>query len=541
MAADPVSKVLAHLHHSVLPGDSACLTDGQLLECFLARRDAAAFEALVRRHGAMVLGVCRRIVGHSQDAEDAFQATFLVLLRKGESVRPREAVGSWLHGVACRTALRARTVQVRRRTREKQVRDLPELAAKEEENRAELWPVLDQELSGLPEKLRLPIVLCDLEGRTRREVARQLRVPDGTLSNRLEKGRRLLARRLARRGVTLSAAAAGVLLAQEAAATTLPTSLAAATVQAAAGAAVGPLSTGLISASVVSLTQEVLRAMFLNKLKIVLVFLVAALLASVGAGMALGPSADAQETRTEKPAPPPGAPDGEKEKLAKENQRLKEELQALRDQLAVAKATAELRAVEAAQLMEQINRLQKEILSLKSKLEDPKREPGVPAQVRIGAPAGMKVWVASGKAKFSKEPTVEAPGRLNLQEGQTHRLKLANIPEHPGLELYPTVEVVSGDDRGRTFLAHNAIPVEFVEEDFDQVTKGKMLVTRVLYLPAAKGRQPGLEDARPTADTIVSYRLEPGYDAVEEAKKRGSILAVVRLGDIDLESPTPKP
>src|SRR5262249_55206347 len=149
MAADPVSKVLAHLQHSILPGDSACLTDGQLLECFLARRDAAAFDALVRRHGAMVLGVCRRIVGHSQDAEDAFQATFLVLLRKGESVRPREAVGSWLHGVACRTALRARTVRVRQRTKEKQVDELPELAAEPEENRAELWPVLDQELSGL--------------------------------------------------------------------------------------------------------------------------------------------------------------------------------------------------------------------------------------------------------------------------------------------------------------------------------------------------------------------------------------------------------
>src|SRR5262249_46346895 len=153
---------------------------------------------------------------------------------------------------------------------------------------------------------------CDLEGRTRREVARQLRVPDGTLSNRLAKGRRLLARRLARRGVTLSAAAAGVVLAQEAAATTLPTGLAAATLRAAAGALVGPLSTGLISASVVSLTQEVLRAMFLNKLKVALVFFAAALLASVGAGVALGPSADAQETRTEKSAPPPGAPDGEK-------------------------------------------------------------------------------------------------------------------------------------------------------------------------------------------------------------------------------------
>src|SRR5689334_9992222 len=125
MASSPVSRVIQHLRGALLAREDGGLTDGQLLECFVSRREEAAFEALVRRHGPMVLGVCRRVLRCDHDAEDAFQATFLVLVRKAASVVPRELVGNWLYGVAHRTALKARSMAARRRAVERQVRDMP--------------------------------------------------------------------------------------------------------------------------------------------------------------------------------------------------------------------------------------------------------------------------------------------------------------------------------------------------------------------------------------------------------------------------------
>src|SRR5437660_2715419 len=146
-------------------------SDGQLLHGFCTRRDEAAFAALVRRHGPMVLGVCRRVLRNEHDAEDAFQATFLVLARKAASVRPREMVGNWLYGVAYRTALEARRAAARRRRKESQVRE-PAQAETADDRWQELRPVLDRELAGLPDRYRVALVLCDLEGKTRKEVAR---------------------------------------------------------------------------------------------------------------------------------------------------------------------------------------------------------------------------------------------------------------------------------------------------------------------------------------------------------------------------------
>src|SRR5262249_9807142 len=147
-------------------------TDGQLLECFLRRRDKAALELLIRRHGPMVWGICRRVLPSHHDAEDAFQTTFLVLIRKAASLTSRELLANWLHGVAYQTALKARQTVARRRQREKQVVELPEPQAMEPDSGQELHQVLDQELSRLPEKYRLLILLCDLQNRTRKEVAR---------------------------------------------------------------------------------------------------------------------------------------------------------------------------------------------------------------------------------------------------------------------------------------------------------------------------------------------------------------------------------
>src|SRR6516162_3877444 len=163
------SGFLRRVRTAVLTRDGGGLTDAHLLSCFIERRDAAAFEALVRRHGPMVFGVCRRVLGDSHDAEDAFQATFLALVRKAASLASRELVGHWLYGVAHRTALYCRRTASRRRAVEKQVQHMPEREVVDPEPRHDLRRLLDQELSRLPGVYRLPVVLCELGGKTRQE------------------------------------------------------------------------------------------------------------------------------------------------------------------------------------------------------------------------------------------------------------------------------------------------------------------------------------------------------------------------------------
>ena len=170
-----MNKVLDYIHRTLAPPDGG-LTDGQLLARFIASRDEPSFALLVRRHGPMVWRLCLRVLGHVQDAEDAFQAAFLVLACKAASVVKRESVGSFLYGVAYRTALDAKAINARRRSREKQVEEMPH----PEVTPGDLtdWrPWLDRELSRLPEKYRIAVILFDLEGRTRKEAARQLKVP----------------------------------------------------------------------------------------------------------------------------------------------------------------------------------------------------------------------------------------------------------------------------------------------------------------------------------------------------------------------------
>src|SRR5262249_49915225 len=157
------------------------------------------FAALLRRHGPMVWGVCRRLLPCTHDAEDAFQATFLVLVRKADSVVPRGRVGNWLYGVAYRTALEARSAASRRRARELQTARPAHVT--NEQPDPDLWALLDEELRRLPDNFRAAVVLCDLEGRTRKEAAQQLGWSEGTLSGRLARARELLAKRLTRRGV----------------------------------------------------------------------------------------------------------------------------------------------------------------------------------------------------------------------------------------------------------------------------------------------------------------------------------------------------
>jgi RNA polymerase sigma factor (sigma-70 family) len=301
MASDQPS-VLRHLRRAALLADGGGMTDGQLLECFVARRDEAAFEALVRRHGSMVLGVCRRVLRHPQDAEDAFQAAFLVLARKAASIRRRELLGNWLYGVAYRTALDARAAAARRRAHERQVSAMPEPEARDSADVGDdLRPLLDQELHRLPNRYRVPVVLCDLEGRTRREAARQLGVPEGTLSGRLTTARRILARRLARRGVSLSAGALAAALSQCAASACVPSPLVASTVKAAAGGA----AAAVVSARVVVLAEGVVKTMFATRLKSTI-----ALLLMVGVIFGAGLVAHQPGATEQPPETPWKAPDG---------------------------------------------------------------------------------------------------------------------------------------------------------------------------------------------------------------------------------------
>jgi RNA polymerase sigma factor (sigma-70 family) len=279
-----MSGVLRYLSRAALLYQADQLSDGQLLERFLARRDEAAFEALVKRHGSMVLGVCRRVLHNPHDTEDAFQATFLVLIRKAATIVPRDDVGNWLYGVAYRTALEARTAAARRRAKERRVTRMPRPEVSDEEVWTDLRDLLDQELSRLPDKYRAPIVLCDLEGKTRKAAARQLGWREGTLSWRLARARRLLADHLTRRGVALSGGALALTLARNAAGASVPVPLVARTVTAATTVVRPIIAAGVISAQVLALTEGVLKTMLLAKLKVATAVLL--LIASIGAGAA---------------------------------------------------------------------------------------------------------------------------------------------------------------------------------------------------------------------------------------------------------------
>jgi RNA polymerase sigma factor (sigma-70 family) len=263
-----MSAVLQRLRRAALGQDGGGMSDGKLLECFLARREEAAFEALVRRHGPMVWSVCRRVLHNTHDAEDAFQAAFLVLVRKASSLRSRDTVGNWLYGVAFHTALKARAAAMKRHAKEAQAGARLRLKGASQEIASDFYSILDQELSRLPEKYREAIVLCDLEGKTRVDAARQVGIAEGTLSGRLTTARKTLAQRLTRRGLTLSGGAVALALGQSTLAASVPIPLLASTVRAAACLTAGQAAAGVISAEVAALTKGVLKTMVLGKLKL---------------------------------------------------------------------------------------------------------------------------------------------------------------------------------------------------------------------------------------------------------------------------------
>jgi len=249
-------------------GSAAGLPDGRLLDRFADGPGAvaeAAFAALVERHGSMVLRVCRQVLGDPHDAEDAAQAAFLVLARKARSIRRSDSVASWLHGVAFRVATRAKADAARRRNRERRG---AELAARPEggDGPSEAWPELHEELGRLPEKFRLPIVLCHLEGLSHEQAAGRLGCPVRTVQSRLSRGRERLRARLARRGLGPAAGLVAAALTPDAASATMPGAWTHATSMAAARYAAGGASAA-VSEEVAALAGGVLKAMMLKKLK----------------------------------------------------------------------------------------------------------------------------------------------------------------------------------------------------------------------------------------------------------------------------------
>jgi RNA polymerase sigma factor (sigma-70 family) len=262
------------------------LSDGQLLALFGRQGQCAAFEELVRRHGAMVFGVCRRVAGNHHDAEDAFQATFWVLARKAKADqigRPDALVG-WLYGVAYNVARKAKAKGVRRREKESGAVARQEHRSASEEAAREWREVLDAELNRLPTRYRALLIQCDFEGKTMQEAADLLGRPVGTVKGQLSRAREMLRKRLVKRGLTTAASALAGWLAEEAA-SAAPAALVAATVKGIAAWAAGEATAaGAFSVSVVALTEEMMRSLLMSKIK----FMVAVLAAVLVLGSAGG-------------------------------------------------------------------------------------------------------------------------------------------------------------------------------------------------------------------------------------------------------------
>jgi RNA polymerase sigma factor (sigma-70 family) len=320
MATTQLGTLLRHIEQLTAGRGVYHGTDRQLLDDFTARRDEAAFAALVSRHGPMVLRVCRRVLHHEQDAEDAFQATFLVLARNTGSIRQRDTLGNWLHGVAYRTAMKAKRTAARRRNHEARLRAVgPQTAASPTWD--ETQAVLDEEIQRLPPCFREAFVRCILEGKSGLETAAELGCKEGTVRSRVKRARRLLQQQLARRGIKLAALLAALSVAESAARAALPATLARATIRFGLLVAAGEPAAGVIPSHVAALATGVIRAMFLTKAKIATTVLFSLGLLIAGGTLAYQ-SLAAQEKDTPAAAAKQAAPSAPKAQIQRQAARV---------------------------------------------------------------------------------------------------------------------------------------------------------------------------------------------------------------------------
>jgi RNA polymerase sigma factor (sigma-70 family) len=293
--------LLRYIHRLATAEENCSLPDAELLGRFVRNGSEDAFGMLVRRHGRLVWGVCRRVLYREQDAEDAFQATFVVLANKAASLRHPEMLGSWLFGVARRIALKARS-------RDKSFASLEGVTPLSGDadplaaiSARELLDILDEELARLPDRLRAPLILCCLEGKTRDEAAELLGWSVGSVKGRLERGRQLLEQRLMRRGIALSAALAAVLVCQTTAAGAVPAALVGATVQAG-------LAKATVAPAVSALAQSALRVLWWESIRVWVCAAMAACMMIAGLGVAYGTHTRALEPVAAVEPPPLLAP-----------------------------------------------------------------------------------------------------------------------------------------------------------------------------------------------------------------------------------------
>jgi RNA polymerase sigma factor (sigma-70 family) len=272
--------VYAALQQERFPGGKTVEepSDSEFLRQFATTRSEAAFEALVRRHGPMVEGVCRRILGEVHSAEDAFQAVFMVLVKKSASIRRPELLSNWLYGVACRIARKAKISALRKESRERRAGKMPAQEQLLDLEWTELKAVLDEELSQLPEKYRAPLVLCYLCGQTNAEAAAQLGWPSGSMSERLARAREMLRKRLNRRGLTLSAGLLALLLTQKAASAAVSPLLVEATVKVGMTYSAKAVAAGSVSPTLIDLASDADEFSIARSLKILSLALAVALM-----------------------------------------------------------------------------------------------------------------------------------------------------------------------------------------------------------------------------------------------------------------------
>jgi RNA polymerase sigma factor (sigma-70 family) len=310
MSTAPLGIVLRHVR-TMAEAESArkdaAQADGQLLKRFVMQRDEGAFALLLRRHGPMVLGVCRRVLPRLHDAEDVFQATFLLLARKAGSIRKRGSVGSWLHGVAFRLALAGKAQAACRQAHERRAATMPKVEDCGDDRWEDLQAILDEGLLQLPERYRTALVLAYLEGKTHEEAAGQLGCPLATFRNWVARGRRLLRQRLVRRGLALSAGALGMVLIRNAAPAAVPAALLHPTLRSALQFAAGTRATAVVAAPVAAMVESGLKAMLVARLRLGAMLLLTFGIVTAGAGLGAQRAlfARGDDEKQVKPAQPP--------------------------------------------------------------------------------------------------------------------------------------------------------------------------------------------------------------------------------------------
>jgi len=310
MARREANRIVHYIRKLVPEPDLIGHGDGSLLERFVRLRDALAFAEILRRHGPMVWGVCRRLLDCPHAAEDAFQATFLVLLKKSGHIARRDKLANWLYGVACRTAARARVDAARRRRHERSTPGRPMVKPADEVMWRDLRPVLDEEVQRLPERYRTPFVLCYLEGLTNRQAADQLGCPEGTVVSRLAWARQRLRARLSRRGVALSVSLLAVPFSETESVAAVPMALADAAARIATLSLSGQAGVVAITPSAVILMEGVLHSMLFARIKFyAIAFLMLAVLGSAaGVFSYRSLAAERQAGNAEQAAAPADAP-----------------------------------------------------------------------------------------------------------------------------------------------------------------------------------------------------------------------------------------